>query len=344
MIELRGVVASVGQAPLSARVRVGEVVRLEGDAAAATALLEVLSGRRTAQAGEVVWREPAARGVLVRAGEALPPAVDGAAAARLWSTFAGGEPTRRAVRDPGDRGRGVPAVWLVDGPLGPARAGWRGAIEDEVRGGRGALVTTEPGGQVDRAIALVAGEPAPGAPPPPAVAGLARRRVARALAGFAGEVAGGRTTAALAAVMALALALAAAVVATHEGFWFEDGSRRGLAWVARLAATGAALVLPLVAATRAAVGRAWPAMLRETRAPRSAIALALVTGDVAAVAPAAAVAAWPTVWAGRGGHAAVVMLALVLGAALAATVARRGRGLVAVAALVGAAVALAAMW
>lgn len=367
MIELRELVAAPGLAPVTASVRVGEVVRLDGPPAAARAVLEVLAGRRAALAGEVRWRDPRGRAVLVRAGERLPSGLEPAAARALWCELAGGAGGPRAhVGGVGEaaaaaaRGFGVaPAVWLIDGPREPGVEAVVAAADDEVRGGAGALVWTATAmhGHADRVItvelASVGAGGAPRATAPAASAaeaGGSRVDGARrlwALARFAGAAAAARAAVACAAVSAVWLALIAAVVATHEGFWFIEGSGVGLAWIARFGALGAAAVTAVAAATRAARAQAWPAMLRETRAGRPSCALALVLGDAGGAAPAAVVAAWPALWtsvatAGQGGalRPLVATVAVVFGAVVAGAVTRGARRLAAVGAAVGALVGL----
>ena len=147
----------------------------------------------------------------------------------------------------------------------------------------------------------------------------------------------------------LTLALVAVALATHEGFWYAEGSRHGLGLVAWLGALGAAVVAAVAASTRAAVGRAWPAMLRETRAQPALRALALTLGDGGGAAPLAIVAAWPSIWmasaAGRGGGRALVAAAAALIAAIVAGAVTRGaRAQAALGALVGVGVAAWLMW
>lgn len=397
MIDLRGLVAVAGQAPLTGSVRVGEVVRLDGPPALARAVLEVIAGRRAPLAGEVGWRDPAGRGVLIRAGEALPPGIDAGAATTLWRALVGGDPrggSRRSAasrRVDGPRGSGVaaaarglgggPTLWLIDGALATDVAAVVATADEQVRGGDGALLWTAAAarGPADRVIVVAAAgadrvaAEAGGAGASAAGAGAgvstgvatgaataaARRlgwsaeltRASAALIRFAGGVAASRGALATAAVSALGLALVAAVVATHEGFWFDEGRRAGLAWLARLAALGAAGVAAVAAATRAAVGQAWPAMLRETGAARWLQRLALGLGDAAGAAPTAAIAAWPALWMaaaldGAAGlaRAAVVAIAVLVGAVAAGAATRVVGARAAVGAVVGVGVALGLMW
>jgi hypothetical protein len=371
VIELRGLVASAGQAPLTAAIRVGEVVRLDGDPAATRAVIEVIAGRRAAIAGAVRWRDRDGRGVVIRAGEALPPGIDGEAAAALWGALSGGRGRARAV-GAGEAGaaarRGfgaAPVVWLVDGAVEEGAEAVVAAADEDVRGGSGALAWTAAAGRgrADRAILVEAVAPSAARPTGQARAGGdeaaiggARRvgdraRAAVAIARFAIAAAGSRGALATGAVAALWLAITAAVLAVHEGHWFLEGSRAGLAWIARLAGLGAAAIAASSAATRAAVARAWLAMLRETGASPAARLAALAAGDIAGAVPAALVAACPAVWsAGALADAGVLRAALAaalavsLAAALAAAVTRGLRVGPLPGLLVGVGVAAALVW
>ena len=376
MIELRELVAAPGLAPVTANVRVGEVVRLDGPAAATRALLEVIAGRRAAVSGEVTWRDPHGRAVLVRAGERTPPGFEESAAVALWRALAGGRDGGRvghdddAVAERGGagaaaaaRGFGVaPVIWLIDGVSERAVETVVAAADARVRGGAGALVWTAAAarGHADRAITVApaVGEGAvisAAATMPPAAAMRARRddlgRGAAALARFAAAAASSRAALAIAAVGALWLALLAVVIATHEEFWYVEGSRAGLILLARLGGLGVAAITAVAAASRAAVGRAWPAMLRETRVSAVMRALALAVGDAAGAAPAAVVAACAPIWSafahdGLTGfaRAPLTAIAVVAGAIVAGTVARLARANAAVGAIVGVGVAAALMW
>ena len=358
MIELRDVVAAPGLAPLTATVRMGEVVRLEGAPAAARAVLEVIAGRRAPVAGAVAWRDPRGRGVLVRAGEALPPGVDGAAALALWCALAGGEGT---VRGGGAAARGAgvaPAVWLIDGAVEAAAAAVIDRAEETVRGGSGAMVWSAAAarGRADRAIVVEeAGATARGGGPAPASASrelrpLDRARAAWALARFAAAASSARGAIGVAVVSALWLAVVAATLAVHEGFWYVEGGRHGLGLTAWLGGLGVAAAAAAAAAGRAAAARAWPAMLRETRVQPAIRALALTVGDGAGAVPAAVVAAWPSWWmtaatSGAGlGRTLSVALAIVLAAVVAGALTRAARSLAPLGALVGVGVAAYLMW
>jgi len=162
---------------------------------------------------------------------------------------------------------------------------------------------------------------------------------------YAGAAASARAAVAIALLSALWLALIAVVVATHESFWYVEGARAGLTWIARLGGLGAAALTAGAAASRAARATGWSAMLRETGAGRPRVAIALVAGDAGGALPAAVIAAWPTIWtalattaAGGAARALVVVAAVVLGAVAAGAVARAARSIVAIGAAIGPAV------
>ncbi len=381
MIELRGVVAVAGMRPVSAVVRAGEVVRIEGPAAAVSALMEVMAGRRTACAGEIVRRREGGGGapaVLVRRGERMVGGVEPEAALALWAALAGGQ----WVEDGGEResvtasgtaeekekekersaGSGVGGVWaarrgralrvplwLVDGGLEPAvEAAIERAAED-VRAGAGVMMWTAGAGRerVDRVIVVEVGAGRAMA----RAAGPARTRSAvpwRAIGRFAAAAVISPGATAIGAIAAAWLALAAATVAAHEGFWFAEGGSAALERVATIGAVGASVAAAVAAAARAAAAPGWPAMLRETEASAAARTLALIAGDVGGAVLTSAVAAMPAVWAMRGpGTFTEVIAALgatLMAAGVAGAVTRLARGVAMVGALVGAGGASLLLW
>jgi len=359
VIELREVVAIRGGAPVSARIRAGEVARLEGPPPACAALLEVIAGRRPPLAGEV-RRDPRGAAVLVRAGERLPTGVDAGAAVAVWAALAGAPCGAGAV--PGDRGvaaaaRGAahPApLWLIDGALPATTEAMIQVAAEAARGGAGAMLwTAGPArGRVDQVIALTA---APAASPPPrrpAPRSAPRPTPWRAIGRFALAAAAAPSAFGLAALVAAWLAVAAWVVAAHQGYWTAAGSAAALAWVARLGAIGAAVIAATATAARARAAPAWPMMLRDAGAgPLARVATGLAA-DVGGVALTAAAAIVPTLWLARGPLALGAVLgasaaraAAVLGAAALAGAVERGRAPAGTGALVGvvAAVAIAAL-
>jgi hypothetical protein len=360
VIELDAVVPIAGVAPVTARLRAGEIVRLTGPAPACAALLDVIAGRRAPRAG-AVRRDPRAVPVLVRAGEVAPPGVAPAAAVAAWAALAGAPRMRggAAVVDAAAalaaRGAAVAApVWLIDGAVPPATAAVVEAAAEAARGGAGAVVWRDDAGRarVDHTIALTASAAA--APPRRRgpTARVVRATPWRAIGALAAHAALAPAAWGLAAVAAAWLALAAWVIAAHQGYWTAAGSGAALVWLARLGAIGAAVIAATATAARARAAPAWPLIVRETGAgavARIATALAI---DVGGAALLAAVAIVPSVWMldGAGAIAATLAAAVGRGAApvVAATVAgavERGPAPAGVGAVAGvvAAVALAAL-
>ncbi len=245
------------------------------------------------------------------------------------------------------------AVWLVDGALADDAEAEVVAAAERVRAGDGAMLWTGGAtrGQVDRVIELVAGAaPAAGGAATTTSPATARRAGgAAALARFAAAVATTRTALALGAVVALWLAACAVSVAAHEGFWYGEGSLEALAQLARLVTAGAVVTVALAASADAATTRAWPAMLRETRAPRWARAATLVVGDLAAATWPAALTAIAAAWAallGDRGDGTTIGIVLITAPIAAATTRRLPAGPLAAAtgALVGTGVGLGLLW
>ncbi|MCB9559109.1 MAG: hypothetical protein H6708_01725 [Kofleriaceae bacterium] len=340
VIELRGVVAIAGAAPLSLAVRRGEVVRLDGPAPVVSAVLDVIAGRRAPRAGEVVRRD--AVPLVVRAGERMPAGVEASAVA-LWAALAGlgGRGASAVAAGVGDgdgaRGDGAAAarggaiaapVWLIDGALDDDGAA---AVAGRRRGGagrrRGAGVDggarprpQRPRRHRRRRRAVGAAGGARGA-----ARARARRRGPRdrALRGGVGR----RHAGAGAGRADRGVGRAGRGGGRRPRGLLVSDRRRGVAASADLVRRrrhGAVAAAATWSATRAAAARAWPAMLRETGAPPRLRAAALVAGDVAAVALAAAVASVPAVWAWRLAAALAAAVAIVPALVVAAAIVAAG--------------------
>lgn len=335
-VELHDVIAAKGMAPLSARLRSGEVVRIDGPRHAVSALLDVIAGRRAPRSGRVETRGGAR--VLVRDGERTAAGVEPGDAIDLWAALASssrGPRTRddAEVEDPAARGLEVASpVWLVDGALAPGAEQIVQRAAEAVRTGDGLMVWTGPSRSAgnDRVIVIDVDDHAgPRARANPAARRGGRARAAtwpwRAALRFAAEAAMARSALAVAAVVTLWIAACAATVAAHEGFWFAPGSAGALDVVARLSAMGGIAIIATAAAARAAAAAAWPAMLRETGASPAARALALLAGDAGGAAFPAVAAALPAMWARDPLAAIVSVLAAIVAASAAATITRATR-------------------
>jgi hypothetical protein len=365
VIDLRALVALPGLAPVTARLHAGEVVRIEGDASAVAALLDVIAGRRRAHAGEVV-RDAAAATCLVRRGEELPPGVDAAAAIELWSSFAAEPAARRGVRDgtrAAARGHAVArTIWLADRGLDDASERAVQAAADEVRAGPGLMIWADaPGRERSDRVLVLAAAPASGdaasarsAPRSPlrraAVPPVRRLDSWRAVIRFAAAAALSRSALVMGAVAALWIAACAVTLAAHEDFWFAAGSAAALAQLATLSCGGTAIACATATAARYGAAPAWPAMLRETGVSLTLRSAALVGADVGGAAIAALVAALPAVWMVYGtatGADATASVVATLGTIAASAAAAGGVARVAapgIGALVGAGLAIALQW
>lgn len=381
MIELRGVVAAHGLRPITAMLRDGEVVRLDGSPAATAAIMEVIARRRAPLAGAVIGHD-AGPAVLVRAGERLPSALDPRAALALWASLAGARAAAKV-----DLPRVLPSdpdaqaasrgsmhrrpVWLVDGTPGGAAAIARAAA-DAVRGGDGVMLVDRTSDiAADRTIAIEGdrerdGEDAGERDAMPSSAESASPRKRRtptvserwtcmrwgAIARFALAAARAPAAIAVAVVAALWLAAWTAAVGAHEGFWYDAGSADALGWIARFGGMGPIAAVAVVAAARARAAPAWPALLRETGAGPIARAATLIAADAGASLGAALVAALPAVWLARGpasaadaiASALLAIVATLIAASAAGAIERVGRVPAGLGALVGAAVGFALVW
>jgi hypothetical protein len=276
VIELDAVVPIAGVAPVTARLRAGEIVRLTGPAPACAALLDVIAGRRAPRAG-AVRRDPRAVPVLVRAGEVAPPAsrrrrggrVGGAGGCAADARWRGGVDAAAALAA---RGAAVAGAGVADrrrgaaGDRGGGRGGGRGGAG---RRGRGRLARRRRArarrshDRADRERGRGAAAPARSDGPRGARDAVARDRRARGPRGAAAPAAWG-----LAAVAAAWLALAAWVIAAHQGYWTAAGSGAALVWLARLGAIGAAVIAATATAARArGAGVAADSSARPGRAP-----------------------------------------------------------------------------
>lgn len=323
MIDLREVVVAPGAAPLTATIRAGEVVRVEGPHA--SAFCDVLAGRRAPLAGEVIRRR-AQSAIRLHASDRLPG--DPGDALRLFAALAGASAPDARVADaasaPGDEARAIararvaaPPLWIVDGALGPAAEDLVQAAADEIRAGGAAIVwTASPDprrARVDRTIVVEPGGAATSAPPLAPAARRARVAGAAALGRFVAATASSRAALGLAAVAAACLALAGWTVAAHEGFWYDPGTAAATGTVGPLAIALIALVAGAATAVRASSSPTWPAMLRDTGARARVRLAAVLAGDAAIALPALAV----------GAIASVGLAPVILGAAAAASATAR---------------------
>jgi hypothetical protein len=152
-----------------------------------------------------------------------------------------------------------------------------------------------------------------------------------------------------AAIAAVWLAVCAATVAAHEGFWFASGTRAAATQVAQLATAGIALGAAIVAAGRAAAAPRWPAMLRDAGAHLGTRLSAILAADAGGAIAATAVALVAPVWAAHAGApAAAAAIATVpiaaISAAVTTRVVRGGPIGAAVGALAGAAITAILLW
>ncbi len=336
-VELHDVIAAKGMAPLSGRLRSGEVVRIDGPRHAVSALLDVIAGRRAPRSGRLETRGGAR--ILVRDGERTAAGVETGDAIAMWVALA--SPTRgprtcgdTAAEDPAARGLDVASpVWIVDGALAPGAERIVQRAAEAVRTGDGLMVWTGASRSAgnDRVIVVELDDHAsrPRSRAPTAARRGERARAAhwpwRAALRFAAAAATARSALAVAAVVTLWIAACAATVAAHEGFWYAPGSAGALDVVARLSAMGAIAIAATAAAARAAAAAAWPAMLRETGASSTARALVLLAGDAGGAAFPALVAALPAMWARDSLAAIASLLATIAAAAAAATITRAAR-------------------
>lgn len=329
-VELHDLIAVAGMKPLSARLRSGEVVRVDGSPRAVSALLDVIAGRRPAWGGTLAVRGGAR--LLVRAGDRMAAGVEPAEAIAVWSALAGAAPPARRARtssDPATRGEHLrPAIWIVDGELPDASEAIVQRAAETVRAGDGVMVWS--GGarraRVDRVLVVEDGDaPVRTTATPRAARPPARPWPWRAVARFAAAAATARPALAVGVVVALWTAACAATVAAHEGFWYAEGSAGALRLVAQLSALGAIVLSATAAAVRAATAPTWPAMLRETDAGVPLRALVLIAGDAGGAAVAAAVAALPPLWGRDPIDAGATWLASVAAAAAAGAITRAMR-------------------
>ena len=338
MIELRGVVVAAGTRPVSATIRAGEIVRVDGPHAAA--LCEVLAGRRAPVAGAVI-RRGTRSAILLRASDRLPG--DAADALRLFAALAGAAPGAIALPE-GDEARAIararvvaPDLWIVDGVLGAAAEELVQAAAEEIRAGGAAMVWTAAAdprrGRVDRVITIEVGEGAAAGEAAPRATGRGG-----GVAAYVTATAASRAALGFAALAAGCLALVAWTVAAHEGFWFAPGSAAAMDPVGPIAVATIAVLAGVMAAVRAAAAPTWPAMLRDTGVAAPRRVAAVVAGDVAPVLPAAAVAALASV-----ALAPVVVAAAVI-AAGASRLVRGGATGAALGAVAGGAVTAILLW
>jgi hypothetical protein len=342
LIDLREVVLAPGAAPLSATIRAGEVIRIDGPHA--SALCEVLAGRRAPLAGRVI-RRGAGTPILVHADDRLPG--EAADALRLFATLAGTVPDETRIADAaahGEQARAIAraslvrtALWIVDGPLEREAEQVVQVAAEEIRAGGGAMVWTAASDprreRVDRTITTAGGSPGalrPAVPPP--------GRAAGGIAAFVAATAASRGALGFAALAALALALCAWTVGAHEGFWFAPGSAAAADVVAPIAVASIAILAAVLTAVRAGAAPTWPAMLRDSGASAVRRWAAVVAGDVAAALPSVAIAALAAV------RLAPVVLLAALAAALIARAVRHGALGVVAGAIAGAAVPAILLW
>lgn len=329
-VELHDVIAVAGMKPLSARLRSGEVIRVDGSPRAVSALLDVIAGRRPARSGTLAVRGGAR--LLVRDGDRMAAGVDPGESIAVWSALAGEArpagpvPPSPVSSEPATRGEHLrSAIWIVDGELADASEAIVQRAAEAVRAGDGVMVWS--GGarraRVDRVLVIEDGD-APVRPSPTRRSERPRARPWpwRAVARFVAAAASARPALAVGVVVALWTAACAATVAAHEGFWYAEGSAGALRLVARLSGLGAIVLCATAAAARAATAPTWPAMLRETDAGVPLRALVLIAGDAGGAAVAAAVAAMPAIWARDPIDAGATWLAGIAAAAAAGTITR----------------------
>jgi hypothetical protein len=336
-LELHDVIASAGTKPLSARLRSGEVVRVEGAPRAVSALLDVMAGRTLPCSGTVVMRGGGR--LLVRDGETLAAGVEPGDAIAVWSALAdpmGARVSQRGPRapdepralEPATRGVDLVApVWIVDGELTEASEQIAARAAESVRAGDGLMIWT-PSARRERADRVLTIEPADAREVTVATASTraeparAKPWPWRAIARFAAAAAMARAAIAVGVVVALWTAAAAATVGAHEGFWFAAGSAGALHLVAQLSTWGAIALTATASAARAAAAPTWPAMLRETDARPIVRAAVLFAGDAGGAAIAAIVAALPSLWVADPIGALVTWLACVAVAGAAGAITR----------------------